>query len=269
MLNTKKLSIATAVATSISLGTFLLDGTGKTQAATLLGSIDLKTGIVSGDIPNDFVSFVQFPVNEYADSYYETVLKINLNPANQYKTAIFDVEYDANPWGMSVNIGDSATNNGHSGDGTTQSNDAEMQIGVNPYADIDPVQYDDMSVYGKDGSPQGPLATLPNIVGLGRRISLTVSNEYLGWDNHNGISGHLNSPYLFALNGQPDTEGPVNYDIYAAFNRSIDGIYRPGSGVSKVTISVSTPEPTSALGLLALGALGVFCGQKCKHQQKT
>jgi Ca2+-binding RTX toxin-like protein len=86
---------------------------------------------------------------------------------------------------------------------------------------------------------QAPLSqgNVPNFVTNGSRIELEVSNEKLAWDNKSGLQNSLNSPYLYALNGQPDDEEPVNSEIYAGFNRVISGPFdRIGSGASKVTI---------------------------------
>jgi hypothetical protein len=281
MLNNKNLSLTTAIAASITLGTLLMGGVREAQASTLkaLGTIDLKTGDISGSFDSDIISFVQQPVDvlspysQAPDGYYETVLKLTLDPANNpyYETVIFDVEYDGNPLGISVNIGDSATNNGHDGDAGTQSNDAEMQIGVSPSAfPMNHPEQNDLSIYGNDYHiPQQNdyrLFSKPDLVSNGTKIALTVGNEYLGWDN-GSQTGHLSSPYLYALDGQPDDEGPVNYDIYAAFNRSISSS-RPGSGVSKVTIYVSTPEPAATVGLFSMAILGGGSLLKRKQNQK-
>ena len=68
-------------------------------------------------------------------------------------------------------------------------------------------------------------------------MALTVSNERIRYKSqHFPISGEIRSPWLYALNGQPDTEGPVNYDIFASFNRVIAGNYRSGSGVGEVKV---------------------------------
>jgi len=283
MLNNKNLSLTTAIAASITLGTLLMGGVREAQASTLkaLGTIDLKTGDISGSFPSDLISFVQQPVDvlspysQAPDGYYETVLKLTLDPANNpyYETVIFDVEYDGDPLGMSVNIGDSATNNGHGGDAATQSNDAEMQIGVSPSAfGMNHPQQNDLLVFGNDyyrSQPDhiDPLFSVPDLVSNGTKITLTVSNESLGWDNHSGTSGHFKSPYLYALNGQPDDEGSVNYDVYAAFNRSMSSS-RSGSGVSKVTIYVSTPEPAATVGLFSMAILGGGSLLKRKQNQK-
>jgi hypothetical protein len=189
--------------------------------------IDLKTGTVTGE-PNQFISLVNTPTDSNADSWLEAVAKINFD--GNITKAKFIIEYDETPSGWTVNIGDSVSNNGYGGDAYNQSRDAEMQI-VNG----------GMAVYGNDyNTPRGgslSQGNVPNFVTNGSRVELEVSNEKLAWDNKSGLQNSLTSPYLYALNGQPDDEGPVNSEIYAGFNRVISGPFdRIGSGASKVTI---------------------------------
>jgi hypothetical protein len=43
---------------------------------------------------------------------------------------------------------------------------------------------------------------------------------------------------LFQLSGQADPEGhETNYDLYLGMNRVVDGAYRSGSGLCKVSIA--------------------------------
>ncbi|MEG4842206.1 DUF4347 domain-containing protein, partial [Microcoleus sp. B9-D4] len=189
--------------------------------------IDLKTGEITGQ-PNQFISLVNTPTDSNADSWLEAVAKINFD--GKIKKAKFIVEYDKTPSGWTVNLGDSASNDGYGGDASTNSRDAEMNI-VNG----------NMSVYGNDyNTPPGGELTpgnVPNFVTNASSVEFEVSNEQLGWDNKNGLKNSLNSPYLYALNGQVDATGPVNSEIYAGFNRVISGPGdRIGSGASKVTI---------------------------------
>jgi len=188
-------------------------------------TIDLKTGEIVGEHPG--ITLVSAPTDSNNDGYYEVVVKLNYQSG--FETSKFLIEYDKTPENWTVNIGDSQSNNGHKGDGAHQSNDAETQI-LNQT----------LVVHGNDDIPSSlnPLATVSDFVTEPSEIKLKVSNEYLAWNNHNGIQGDVESPYLYALNGQPDGEGPVNHDIYAAFNRVISSTSRIGSGVSKVTIVV-------------------------------
>jgi hypothetical protein len=158
----------------------------------------------------------------------QSVVKVTLERAisnSGYAKAVFEVSYGSEPTGWTVNIGDSPSNNGWSGDGANQSHDSEMQILGTA-----------MSLYGNDYTPEPRLLSkVDNIVTTGDTLALTVCNEYLAWESPHK-TGELHSPYLYALNGQSDDEGPINYDIYAAFNRVIASSGRNGIGVSQVHI---------------------------------
>ncbi len=205
---------------------------------TISYTIDLRDGTIEPP-PTPFISFEVEPNDSNGDTFLETVLKINLNDPNldnPFDVAEFQVEYDGMPTDWTVNIGDSRTNNGFGGDGGTQSNDAEAQI-------LD----DTLSVYANDtiGPPEVNrlLVNLPGFASEDSTVNFEVSDQFLEWDNNSDTSGNLNSPFLYALNGQPDSEGPINYDIFAAFNRVIAGGTSPsagriGSGVDTVTITL-------------------------------
>lgn len=170
---------------------------------------------------------------EVPPSGSQTVLKVNLDPAvSGFDGAVFDVFYGGPPSGWTVNIGDSQTNNGFGGDFATQSNDAEMEIlGT------------DFAAYANDdvASPERAILKVWDLVEQGSSISFEVKNNFLGFG-----AGELRSHHLYALDGQADSEGPVNYDIFAGFNRSIYFSSRTGSGVTWVSIELHeapTPPP--------------------------
>ncbi|MGB0386413.1 MAG: choice-of-anchor Q domain-containing protein, partial [Ardenticatenaceae bacterium] len=175
------------------------------------------------------ITFVNGPSNNQA------VVKINLDPnAYGHTQAQFDVEYGGQPQGWTVNIGDASTNNGWGGDAGLTSNAAEMQIlntTLDLYSNVLP-GYNSVTL---DGHLH--LARVENAVSQGDIISLKVKDEYLKWHSPS-VSGDFDSPYLYTLNGQATLYGPVNYDIYAGFNRTIGSAARNGSGVSKVNISL-------------------------------
>ncbi len=178
------------------------------------------------------ISFVAAP------SDHRAVAKISLPPSSGYSGVIFYVTYSGTPTNWTVNIGDSQSNNGWAGDGGTQSNDAEMQIKGNSLA-----------VYGNDYTPPANttdgvrhLQSVNNFVEAGDTAVFEVRNASLKWLSPS--MGGLNSSDLYALNGQADAEGPVNYDIYAGFNRVIGTKYRNGSGAGYVHIEL-LPSPSS------------------------
>lgn len=205
-------------------------------------NIDLKTGAIP-PAPIPYTSFEVLPEDFNFDGYYEVVLKVTVaSPANAGlpRKVIFKVTYDDDPFQMTVNVGDSATNDGGGGDGGSQSNDAELTIGGIEGGDDD--YFDDLQVFGQDGTFEARgtqlIDTVTNVVRDTETIQITVGPKTaLSYSNSKyPISGTLKSVWLYALQGEADSEGPVNYDIYAAFNRVIAGNYRWGTGASKVSI---------------------------------
>jgi hypothetical protein len=202
--------------------------------------VDLRRG-ASTPAPS-FAEFVVSPQDSDSDGWYEAVIKVRISATKQSPEAVqFSIAYDGVPTGMTVDIGDSQTSDGFSGDQGSQSNDAEVQIGgIRGDPEFVPV-YDDLQAFGKDGINEArgdpTLARIPNIVRQGETVVLTVSNERIGFSNDAvPTSGSISSSWLYALAGQRDSEGPVNYDVYAAFNRAVAGPDRLGSGVGKVEI---------------------------------
>lgn len=171
--------------------------------------------------------------------YGQTVTKLTLDPfTTGYIGARFEITYGNAAEGWTVNIGDSQTNGGYAGDGGTQSNDAELQI-VNGQ----------LTVYGNDYT--NPAQTLDNhrqlliqdnFAAAGETVTLEVQNQQLWWLDHTGKVGSLTGSALYALARQPDEEGSTNYDIYVAFNRTIDHNGRSGSGVEQVIITLIPAE---------------------------
>ena len=184
------------------------------------------------DLENNTHNCQNIPAIRFIDgpTGNKVVICISLNPGTtRFTEAAFTVEYKKKAVGWTLNIGDSISNNGFAGDAADQSNDAEAQI-------LDQV----LSVYGSDYTASDArllLKSSPVVGGKGASIKLTVRNQYLSWSS-NGQNSELSSQYLYALNGQRDDEGPVNYDIYAAFNRTIAPAGRNGSGVRKVTVEL-------------------------------
>ncbi|MBC6420831.1 MAG: hypothetical protein GDA43_05480 [Hormoscilla sp. SP5CHS1] len=143
--------------------------------------------------PNPFISVIQSPTDSNGDSYLETVLKLNFEDLDK---ARFLVEYDAEPSGWTVTIGDSVSNNGWGGDGGHTSNAAEMQIfdtRIDVYSNVLP-GYQNVTT---DGHLY--LLRVPDIFSSGSTVVLEVSDEHLAWDNQSGAAGELDSEYLYNL----------------------------------------------------------------------
>ena len=173
------------------------------------------------DINNSAIKLVEPQVNNQA------LVKLNLHPS-QYAKARFEVHYKTEPIGYTLNIGDSETNNAGGGDGYTQARDAEVDITDGNFMIF-------RNDYGRPNN--GYLDRLENVVSAEDTVIIEVADGYTKIEYPQGSQEYVNE-YLYALNGQEDFEGPVNYDIFAAFNRVIDGTYRNGTGVDYVVITL-------------------------------
>lgn len=166
-----------------------------------------------------------------------------------WRRAIFDIQYQSLPvageW--TVNIGDSRSNNGFGGDGTHQSRDSELQIVA-----------DDLTVYADDhvnaGASCPTCVPAPNtkralqlcelIDDPEKLLTLEITDNQMRWNAEPGKcdrNGALRSPFIYSLNNQADFEGPVNGDIFAAFNRTVQfHPSRVGKAVAFVEMTLCT-----------------------------
>jgi hypothetical protein len=179
------------------------------------------------------IVFLVTPTDSNGDGWFETVLQITINnKIHPNKEAIFNITYTGAPFETSVDIGDSRTNDSGGGDAGTQSNDAEIDIGR-----AEPETSNNFYAFGHDGYPTSPLGEVDGFVQQGDTVELRVSDGRVEYVNERiPLAGEFLSPWLYALKGQPDTEGPVNYNIFASFNRVIAGTYRIGTGVGFVEV---------------------------------
>jgi hypothetical protein len=164
------------------------------------------------------ISFVAAP------SAGKAVVRINLS---SYSSARIRTYYNSTPTGWVVNIGDSVSNNGYGGDSGNQSNDSELQI-LNQ----------NLTVYASDYGQNKVVGTHANAANASSYNDFYIADRSLVWSVGRLKVGHIpiDSSNLFALKGEPDGEGPVNYDIYASFNRVIGSASRSGSGCNQVDI---------------------------------
>ncbi|XP_025089846.1 uncharacterized protein LOC112561514 [Pomacea canaliculata] len=191
-------------------------------------SVDLRSGSVQGSVtPANGFQWMVIPPENPCNSACDLrgLLKITFDNSTRRHVQI-NMTFDTDPSGFTFNIGDSISNDGYAGDYIDQSNDAEVHsIGRTIF------------FYGKDIGPgvsYGLLCKRDNFIT--QQVKVDIMDELAAADN-----GHdyllVNSFKMFALNGQADATGPVNYDIYVALNRVVTGRpNRNGVGLCKVSI---------------------------------
>jgi hypothetical protein len=182
--------------------------------------------------------------NDLADDFFETVLKITFKgPSWDCTEAHITVIFEGEPSGWTVNIGDSMSNNGAGGDSAHQSRDSELWIRHetphNP-------NYRTLTVVSSDHSaplpPYNQRIWTQEMELTEGAIQFVVADMFFSWGPPYGFLNADNWQGLFALDGQDDFEGPVNYDIYAGFNRVIwpwpGPASRLGTGVEMVIVEL-------------------------------
>ncbi len=151
-------------------------------------------------------------------------LQIDLDPRHYDLTrVVFRVIYaDRRPQGLTVNIGDSPSNEGQGGDNGDQEHDAELAVDGTS-----------LVIYGSDDI--GQLSRVDNFAAAGATVFIEVGDQLIRWI---GVSRAemLESRHLYALGGQADRRGR-DYRIYAGFNRPARlGRTQFGAGVERVEI---------------------------------
>ncbi|XP_013079806.2 uncharacterized protein LOC106065512 [Biomphalaria glabrata] len=140
------------------------------------------------------------------------------------KRLLIDLFFD-NPQGWVFDLGDSETNNGYAGDAMSQGRDAELQL------------YGSLTGYLSDFGPSGQAFNTPNPAKT--RLTLLVGDEHVVWiaDGDATKVNYYSNPGWFALRGQAESEGPINYDLYLATNGVVTmSPGRTGTGLCKVGI---------------------------------
>ncbi len=203
---------------------------GPAQAQCLGNSIlgifymDLRFG-ATVDVTGGAVTVLTAPENnpDCTDGSKMAVVRIDIPEACSQANVL--VEYEGQPEGWTVNLGDSPSNDGFGGDAGDTDADAELQI-------LDDI----LAVYNASGSDN----TVDRLASLDLRLNegairLTVGDQTVGWGQPYGV---LETPDLGRLFSIPDPEEEgEGRSIYLGVNRTIADADRKGCGARRVLIS--------------------------------
>ena len=142
----------------------------------------------------------------------------------------FDFSFAPGHSGWNFNIGDSS-NNGYGGDGGHTSNAAEVH-NINQNFFVYSNTLPGYASYSQDGHLN--VDNVANVVN--GNFTVVIGDEFVMFDNSNGIQRAYQSRYLFTLNGQPTTYGTPDYLISLGMNRVITSNFRSGTGLCRATI---------------------------------
>jgi hypothetical protein len=174
------------------------------------------------------------------NGWHEAVLELDLDPKRGCECAVFRVRYEGDPFGWTVNVGDSPTNDGYGGDAWSTKFDAEILVAGR-----------DLEAFGAD---RGNSPAETRIFGMNRLplrdrvLELEICDQSLRVVIDE-LTGYINthvSQELLAIRAAPaGKKDAPDARIYAAFNRVIHRrAGRPahdrfGTGVRSVEISLT------------------------------
>ena len=146
----------------------------------------------------------------------------------------FDFSFAPGHSGWNFNIGDSS-NDGYGGDGGDSSNSAEVHN-----VDHNFLVFSNTLPGYANNSRNGHLTidSIANVVN--GNFTVVIGDEFVMFDDNNGVQRAYQSRYLFTLNGQATTDGTPDYLISLGMNRVIASNSRSGSGLCRATISSLT-----------------------------
>ena len=164
-------------------------------------------------------------------TFFMTTVKVDLTG---FTKACFTLDHEGTAVGWTLNIGDDSTNDGFGGGAPGLSSSvAELQI-------LDAV----MTMFSGSLGPSivDQLAIARLRLGDGA-FKICVSNDQVTWGNPSGEINTTNSHLGFQI---PDLApatafspaGNGNRDIFAGFNRVVNGTARNGVGLSRVLITL-------------------------------
>jgi len=208
-------------------------GSGIDEDAQVVFDVNLTTGTYQ-IATNSGIAWTTFPGTGGSNCNLQGVLKITFpQPIGGVQRQFLQFELyfasDATEWNF--NIGDSS-NNGYGGDAGHTSNAAEVHNKNRSWY-----------VYGNvlPGYQQLLVDLLQNVIT--EHVTVTIGDEHVEFDNHNGTHVCYDSKYLFTLSGQTPTYGQVNYDIFFGMNRVITTSSRSGTGLCRAVIKALHTMP--------------------------
>lgn len=193
--------------------------------ASALPQVVTPSGIPFGVGPPSFKRVTKAGCTDWWQATVNIYLK---DPSGAARTAYITTEYQGTPSGWTVDIGDSATDNGYGGNDGSPEHSAEVQVVeqlLSVYNEDKGTGVDDMlhqQVSLMDGSLKFTIANQTLTVGQPRTILATPQTKTLFW---------IPDPLV------ADDNDPEKWAIHAAFNGVVRGdLDRQGCGVDNVVI---------------------------------
>lgn len=195
--------------------------------------------MASGRSP--YVTLISGPTSGKDARTCDSQALVRVNFQGPYKRARFSFKYGEEPKGWSFVISDCANDYGFGGNFNFSSNCASTQIFNRQFRIYGNV----LPGYIKESSDGKTLIKVSDrMVNRGANLEVEIGDKFVSWNNtaRSRRQGNIRSKHMYTLDGQPTLYGPVEYYVFAAFNRVPHGRYRNGTGLCDVNIKMTGDE---------------------------
>lgn len=209
---------------AFALAAVAVAGTAHAQCTSGLYYADMSNGQQANLLPSGVITNVELPPNANPDCPTTRMLKLEIELPEECSKAVIWLQYEGQPSGWTLHVGDSATNNGFGGDAGTTTNDAELQI-----------LEEDLSVYSNGAAPDR--IALMHLALTDGALNVVVTDQSVSWGQPYSALESFNGERLFAI---PDQDGDGRR-IYLGVNRVFGAAGdddRNGCGARRVMISL-------------------------------
>ncbi|XP_046864098.1 signal peptide, CUB and EGF-like domain-containing protein 2 isoform X2 [Xenia sp. Carnegie-2017] len=189
--------------------------------------IDLRNGIVRGASP--FIDIISLPSKGQSRNVCDSQALIRIDFRGTNESVLFKFNYGEVPRGWTFTIADCPNDYGFGHNFNWSSNCASTQM-INSQLLFHISQLPGYRRETIDG--HSLLKAIDGVVENGVNLNVSVSNGYVSW----GPGRILRNSYLYTLDDQLTTYGPVEKYLYLAVNRVPYSNIRSGSGVCNVEI---------------------------------
>lgn len=196
----------------------------RSQCPTGLYYADLVHNQQANFLPVGIVTGIQFQPNVDPNCPGTRMLMAEIDIPDACTQAVIWVQFDAEPSGWTLNLGDSPTNNGFGGDSGIASN-AELQI-------LD----QNLGVYNAATVPEEvDLLAFQHLALANGALNVIVENQKISWGQPYSALQSFGLERLFAI---PDASSADGRRIYLGVNRVVANTSRTGCGARRVLISL-------------------------------
>ena len=192
-------------------------------------NLDLRTGAISGSSP--YLTILSGPTTGKDSTTCDSQALVRIDFRGTNKPVHFTLQYGADPIGWTFVVSDCPHDYGFGGNLNYSSNCASTQV-INGQLRVYSNRLPGYIKETIDGNSL--IKVMDKVVENGANLDVKVGDGFLSWNN----TYKIRNSYLYTLDGQWTTYGPVEKYLYVGLNRVPYENFRSGSGLCSAQIKM-------------------------------